>query len=787
LTALWVFSPSRFPEPFPSPAAQTSVFNLKIICWWLALAGLMSSALAQDISFSDAGLEAAVRDALQKPTGPLNERDLLSLIVVDADRRNVKSIGGLEAAHNLVSLDLEINQLTNFSLPPELTNLSSLDLSVNPLTNVFIPNGMANLAKLIIEGSALTNLDLPTDLTGLESLDLANNQFTRFDLSHLTGLANLDLGFNHFTDFSLPVGLTNLETLVLQGNLFTNFTVPAESTGLVDINLSENQLARFVLPAGLTNLLSLNLSFNQLTNVTLPSDLRNLTKLNLNINQLSSLNLSSNLVHLAELRLRANQFTHFTLPAGLPALTLFDLSTNPLSSITLPAGLNQLTLLRLSENKLTNLTLPAGMTNLTSLNLSENQLTNLVLPSDLHQLQTLNLGGNQLTSLSLPSGLTNLTGLFVTGNNLTNLTLPPDMTQLSSLGFLANPLTTLVLPEPLADTILVDTVASLRSQGVSVFTYPLTVELISPQQAADGAFEFLVTGPPGIYMVQSSDDLAIWNELGAATNSTGTAQFRDTTPSRPARRFYRALQQSPVTTPTNMVFIPANTFTLGSPSNEIGRSADEGPQTIVTFSRGFWMAKFLVTQRDYLAVMGTNPSGFPGNLDRPVESVSWFDATNYCAKLTQQDLTAGRIPPGTHYRLPTEAEWECAARAGTTTRFNYGDDPNASSLTNHAWYSANSGFVPRPVGLKEPNAWGLYDMEGNVWEWCQDWYGPYAGGSVTDPQGPASNATGFKVIRGGAWESFDSDCRSARRSIEGASPFISDFIIGFRVVLAFDP
>jgi formylglycine-generating enzyme required for sulfatase activity len=236
-----------------------------------------------------------------------------------------------------------------------------------------------------------------------------------------------------------------------------------------------------------------------------------------------------------------------------------------------------------------------------------------------------------------------------------------------------------------------------------------------------------------------------------------------------------------------MVFIAPNTFTMGSPTNELGHRSDESPQTVVTLTRGFWISKFLVTQREYLAVTGSNPSGFPGDLERPVETVSWFAASNYCALLTDQDLAAGHIPPGSHYRLPTEAEWECAARAGTTTAYNYGEDPDALSLTNHAWYSDNSGFKPRPVGLKEPNAWGLYDMAGNVWEWCQDWYGPYSGGSLTDPRGPATNPIGFKVIRGGAWEGFAFDCRSARRSIEGASPFITDFIIGFRVVLDVGP
>jgi formylglycine-generating enzyme required for sulfatase activity len=236
-----------------------------------------------------------------------------------------------------------------------------------------------------------------------------------------------------------------------------------------------------------------------------------------------------------------------------------------------------------------------------------------------------------------------------------------------------------------------------------------------------------------------------------------------------------------------MVFIAPNTFTMGSPTNELGHQADEGPQTVVTFTHGFWIGKFLVTQREYLAVTGENPSGFPGDLNRPVESVSFFAASNYCFMLTAQDQAAGRIPSGSHYRLPTEAEWECAARAGTSTRFYYGDDPDLTDLGNYAWFGAHNGITTHPVGQKLPNAWGLYDMAGNVWEWCQDWYGSYPGGAVTDPQGPATNPIGWKVIRGGAWEASEFDCRSASRWFEGASPFISDFIIGFRVVLVTEP
>jgi formylglycine-generating enzyme required for sulfatase activity len=535
------------------------------------------------------------------------------------------------------------------------------------------------------------------------------------------------------------------------------------------------------LPGGLTNLLELNLFFNQLTNLTLPADLTNLTELNLDFNRFTSVNLPTNLTHLSFLRLRSNLFTNINLPTGLTALRYLDLGENQLSMLTLPPGLHHLEILRLSGNRFTSFTLAAGLTNLMVLFLPENQLTNLTLPSDLDHLETLNLGGNQLPGITLPSGLTNLRELVLTGNQVTNLTLPPDITQLVELDLAANPLSTLVLSEPLAVN-LAETVATLRNQGVSVFTYPLMVQLVRLQNL-NGAFQFAIAGPPGVYTVLDSTNLAAWHVLGTVPNPLGKVVFTDGTAHLSAQKYYRALQR----TPANMVFIPPNIFTLGSPTNEVGHRSDESPQTIVTLSHGFWIGKLLVTQRDFLAVMGFNPSGFPGDLDRPVERVSWFDTSNYCAKLTEQDLAAGRIPPGSHYRLPTEAEWECAARAGTSTRFYYGDDPNVTSLTNYAWYGANSGFKPQPVGLKAPNAWGLYDMAGNVWEWCQDWYGPYPGGSVTDPQGAPSNAIGFKVIRGGAWESSDLDCRAARRSFEAAHPFIMDFIIGFRVVLAVDP
>jgi hypothetical protein len=183
------------------------------------------------------------------------------------------------------------------------------------------------------------------------------------------------------------------------------------------------------------------------------------------------------------------------------------------------------------------------MTNLTALFLAGNQLTNLVLPPDLGRLEFLNVGGNHLASLNLPLGLTNLTGLFVVANLLTNLTLPPDMTRLTELSFLGNPLTIFVLSEPLAAStnLIVNfvTIASLRDQGFSVFTYPLVAQLVQPL-LLDGSFKFEITGPPGVYSILASPDLSVWIDLGTVTNQLGNARFNDQTASASSRKFYRA-------------------------------------------------------------------------------------------------------------------------------------------------------------------------------------------------------------------------------------------------------
>jgi len=231
----------------------------------------------------------------------------------------------------------------------------------------------------------------------------------------------------------------------------------------------------------------------------------------------------------------------------------------------------------------------------------------------------------------------------------------------------------------------------------------------------------------------------------------------------------------------DLVPIPAGTFTMGSPSTEQDRNSNEGPLHQVTIS-AFSMAKFLTTQTQWVAVMGSNPSTFGGDLNCPVVNVSYNDittaTTGFLDKLNA--ATASTRPAGMVFRLPTEAEWEFAARADTTTRFYWGDDLSYTQIGAYAWYLNNSASTTHPVGTKLPNAWGLYDMAGNVWEWCQDWYGPYGGASQTDPAGPVDG--GYRVARGGDWGDYDRCCRSAYRDYE--YPNLPHNHFGFRVVLA---
>jgi formylglycine-generating enzyme required for sulfatase activity len=229
--------------------------------------------------------------------------------------------------------------------------------------------------------------------------------------------------------------------------------------------------------------------------------------------------------------------------------------------------------------------------------------------------------------------------------------------------------------------------------------------------------------------------------------------------------------------------IPAGTFTMGCddaetdavwneakqkfPKAEYKRTTFEAHQHTVTLTQGFWMADSACTQALWQAITGSNPSQFTGDPQRPVEHVSWDNCQEFCTTLTAEI-------PGALARLPTEAEWEYACRAGTTGLYN---DPDIDAV---AWFSGNSGNTTHPVKQKAANTWGLYDMRGNVWQWCADWHGDFPAGAVTDPTGTASGSN--RVYRGSGWGSASATCRSEYRG--RVSPGLRLNSLGFRLCIS---
>lgn len=292
--------------------------------------------------------------------------------------------------------------------------------------------------------------------------------------------------------------------------------------------------------------------------------------------------------------------------------------------------------------------------------------------------------------------------------------------------------------------------------------------LVHESRSAPGVERQVPAPPrPAAVGVEPSQPASVPMKPASAPTPKATVQLRPSAPAAAPVRTRKA--GDPMTGPQGieLVWCPPGTFAMGSPPGERERSDDEA-QHQVTLTQGFWLGKYPVTQEQWEKVMGSNPSQFKGGRN-PVENLSWDDAREFMKKL------------GSGFRLPTEAEWEYACRAGSESAFCFGDEEG--KLKDFAWYSGNSGAQTRPVGQKKANAWGLYDMHGNVFEWCADWYGSYPRGPLTDPTGPPSGQD--RVYRGGSW-SFDARvCRSAYRNYWRPDSRFN--FLGFRVAASSIP
>jgi formylglycine-generating enzyme required for sulfatase activity len=357
---------------------------------------------------------------------------------------------------------------------------------------------------------------------------------------------------------------------------------------------------------------------------------------------------------------------------------------------------------------------------------------------------------------------------------------------------------------------------SSRSYTLTVNPKPVTISVTVADKVYDRTTTATISGAT-INGLVSGDTVTI--NYGTAAFATATVGNNKTVTfsgfslgGANAGNYTLSAQPESVTANIKLIIeqvrINAGTFTMGSPESEPNRYTIE-TQHSVTLTKGFYMGKYPVTQAQYEAVTGNNPSNFKtavspetSTANRPVEMVSWYDALVFCNKLSVSEgltpayrisgstdpATWGTVPTSydatwnaveivsgsTGYRLPTEAQWEYACRAGTATAYNTG----ATISDNTGWYSNNSDDRTHSVGEKPANPWGLYDMHGNVNEWCWDWYGDYESGTQTDPTGAVSGI--YRVIRGGSWVNVGQSLRSAYRS--NYYPNSRYIIIGFRLV-----
>ncbi len=352
------------------------------------------------VSFSDSNLEAAIREAIGKPTGCISTSDLEGLTFLQASHRNIADLTGLEHLTNLTTLYIWENQISNISPLANLTNLTVLYLSENQISDISPMANLTNLTELYLFTNQISDISPLANLTNLTLLYLAENQISDISpMANLTNLTDLFLFTNQISNISPLANLTNLTVLHLSENQISDISPLANLTNLTYLHLGSNQISDISPLANLTNLTSLGLQSNQISGISPLANLTNLTSLSLDVNQISNISPLANLTNLTYLYLWENQISNISPLANLTNLTVLLISHNQISNISPLANLTNLREVWLGHNQISNISPLANLTNLTSLSLDVNQISNISPLANLTNLTVLSLGHNQISDI----------------------------------------------------------------------------------------------------------------------------------------------------------------------------------------------------------------------------------------------------------------------------------------------------------------------------------------------------------------------------------------------------
>jgi formylglycine-generating enzyme required for sulfatase activity len=540
---------------------------------------------------------------------------------------------------------------------------------------------------------------------------------------------------NQLTGVTIPVGVTSIEAAAFASNQLTDITIPDSVTSIGEAAFSGNQLTSVTIPASVISIEGHTFRDNQLTGVTIPDSVTSIGEYAFYHNQLATVTIPASVTSIGKCAFNRNRLTVVTIPASVTSMGECAFEGNELTSITIQVGVTSIAGGAFSYNRLTSVTIPDSVTSIGQGAFANNQLTDITIPASVISIEGHTFRDNRLTDVTIPDTITSIEVRAFANNQLTSITIPDSVISIGNEAFDGNYLTSITI-------------------GVNV-TLGANITPATKYASFDNRFEDAYADYGKGAGTYTRSDRVTWTKMDRI--ETGEP-FRD-----------------------NMVRIQGGTFMMGSPADEPGRMDNE-TQHRVTLS-SFYIGKYEVTQKEWYEIMGTtvqqqrdkvNPEwSMRGEGDNyPMYYISWLEAVEYCNRRSQKEgLTLAYTVNGTNvtwnrnadgYRLPTEAEWEYACRAGTITAYHTG-----SSIRNDTgWYLDNSSYKTNPVGLKTPNSQGLYDMHGNVWEWCWDWYGgDYQSGAQTNPAGASSGSN--RVTRGGSWHD---EAQFQRSAFRGGSP-----------------